>query len=122
MSSRVKSKSLAELEKIHTGALLRRRKVLLACEESFERSDQVEPSNSGMIEFKNTPEWQQAYQELKSALDTRENFPNKQERKSKEIAVSLQKHITRQISFQPMVARRGNPLTPFRIFTICVSV
>lgn len=82
MSSRVERKSLAELEAMHTGSLMSRRKALLKCEESFELSDQIEPSNSDTIEFKNTTEWQQAYQDLKSVLDTRENLPNKQERKA----------------------------------------
>ena len=82
MSSRVERKSLAELEAMHTGSLMSRRKALLKCEESFELSDQIEASNSGKIEFKNTTEWQQAYQDLKSVLDTRENLPNKQERKA----------------------------------------
>ncbi len=67
---------------MHTGSLMSRRKALLKCEESFELSDQIEPSNTDKIEFKNTVEWQQAYQDLKSVLDTRENLPNKQERKT----------------------------------------
>ena len=82
MSCRVKRKSLADLEAMHTGSLMSRRKALLKCEESFELSDQIEPSNSDKIEFKNTTEWKQAYQDLKSVLDTRENLPNKQERKA----------------------------------------
>lgn len=82
MSSRVEHKSLAELEAMHTGSLMSRRKALLKCEESVELSDQIEPSNTDKIEFKNTTEWQQAYQDLKSVLDTRENLPNKQERKA----------------------------------------
>ncbi len=82
MSGRVEPKSLAELEAMHTGSLMSRRKELLECEELFELSDQIEPSNSGKIEFKNTTEWHRAYQDLKSVLDTRENLPNKQERKT----------------------------------------
>ena len=82
MSSKVERKSLAELEEMHTGSLMSRRKALLKCEESFELSDQINPSNSSEIEFKNTVEWRQAYQDLKSVLDTRENLPNKQERKA----------------------------------------
>jgi len=82
MSSRVERKSLAELEIMHTGSLMSRRKALLKCEESFEMSDQIERSDSEEIEFKNTDEWQQAYKDLKSVLDTRENLPSKHEWKA----------------------------------------
>ena len=75
------------MEKMHTGSIMSRRAALLKCEESFEMSDrngyETKPnvSQTGLIEFKNTPEWQQAYKELKKVLSTRENVPNKQERK-----------------------------------------
>ena len=82
MSSMVERKSISELKGMHTRSLMSRRKALLKCEESFELSDQMEPTNSDMIEFKNTSEWQQAYQELKSVLGTRENLPSKLERKA----------------------------------------
>ncbi|KAA3637988.1 MAG: hypothetical protein DWP95_13560 [Proteobacteria bacterium] len=82
MANKVEPKSLAELESMHTGTLMTRRKALLKCDESFEASNQTKPSNSGMIEFKNTPQWQQAYKDLKTVLDTRENLPNKQQRKA----------------------------------------
>ncbi|MCX7545487.1 hypothetical protein [Marinicella gelatinilytica] len=82
MANKVEPKTLAELEKMHTGTLMTRRKALLKCDESFEVSNQTKPSNSGMIEFKNTPEWKKAYQDLKTVLDTRENLPNKQQRKA----------------------------------------
>ena len=59
-----------------------RRKALLACEESFEVSDQITRASSDLIEFKNTPEWNRAYSELKSVLSKRENVLNKQERKN----------------------------------------
>lgn len=82
MANQVEPKSLAELEAMHTGTLMNRRKALFKCDESFALSNQSKPSGSGMIEFKNTPEWQKAYKELKSVLDNRENLPNKQERKA----------------------------------------
>ena len=72
---------------MHTGSLMSRRAALLKCEESFEMSDrngyETKPnvSQAGLIEFKNTPEWQEAYKDLKKVLSTRENVPNKQERK-----------------------------------------
>jgi len=87
MSSKVEIKALEELEKMHTGTLMSRRAALLKCEESFEMSDrngyEAKPtvSQTGYIEFKETPEWQQAYKELKTVLSTRENVPSKQERK-----------------------------------------
>ena len=83
MSSRVEVKSLEELESMHTLALMKRRSALLKCDESLELSDQAElsSSGSGYIEFKDTPEWKQAYSELKSVLATREHVPDKKERK-----------------------------------------
>jgi len=87
MASKVKLKTLEELNKMHTGSLMSRRAALLKCEESFELSDrngyETKPniSETGFIEFKDSAEWQQAYTELKNVLSTRENMPNKQERK-----------------------------------------
>lgn len=88
MSSRVPIKSKDELLIMHTGSLMNRRKALLQCEESFEASDRVgyeeRPivSKSGMIEFKDCEEWKRAYNELKEILASRENIPNKIERKA----------------------------------------
>jgi len=87
MSSKVEIKTTEELNKMHTGTLMKRRAMLLKCEESFKSSDrfghETEPSvvEVGLIEFKETPEWQQAYEDLKNILVTRENLPNKEERK-----------------------------------------
>jgi len=72
---------------MHTGTLMTRRAALLKCKESFESSDRVgyeaRPSatSTGIIEFKDTDAWNRAYEDLKSVLATRENLPNKQERK-----------------------------------------
>ena len=82
MSNKVEPKILAELEAMHTGSLMSRRKALLKCDESFELSDQTTRSSSGLIEFKDTPEWKQAYQQLKEVLADREHVPNKLERKN----------------------------------------
>lgn len=87
MSSKVEIKTLEELHCMHIGTLMNRRAALLKCEETFEVSDRNNyetkplPKNTGFIEFKDTSEWQKAYEELKSILSTRENLPNKQERK-----------------------------------------
>lgn len=76
---------LTELEKMHTKALMSRRKALLTCEASFALSDRIghekpEPSDKlGYIEFKDTAEWQQAMQDVKAVLSNREHIPNKQE-------------------------------------------
>ena len=87
MSSKVEIRTLEELKNMHTGTLMSRRKALLKCEEAFEVSDSYNyenksiPNNTGFIEFKDSPEWEKAYKELKSVLSTRENIPNKKERK-----------------------------------------
>ena len=73
-----------ELSKLHVGTLMSRRDALLKCEESFELSDQfghTEVLQDGSIEFKNTIQWKQAYEELKMELSNRENVPSKFERK-----------------------------------------
>ena len=74
--------SKSDLEKMHTGTLMSRRNALLKCEESFEMSDQYEAAKSDGIEFKNTPQWKQAHQDIKAVLSTRENILKKQERKA----------------------------------------
>ena len=80
MPSEVKIIEATELESMHTGSLMTRRKKLLACEESFEVSDRygIEnepiPEETGYIEFKNSTEWKKAYKELKSVLSMRENY------------------------------------------------
>ncbi len=69
---------------MHTTSLMRRREGLLKCEESFEElGHATKPSfeHAGLIEFKNTLEWKQAYSELKAVLSNRGNIPNKRERK-----------------------------------------
>ncbi|WP_143557470.1 hypothetical protein [Solemya velum gill symbiont] len=83
MSSRVEFKTREQLEAMHTGSLMKRRDALLKCDESFKLSDQsvIPPIASAYIEFKDTPEWKQAYAELKSVLATREHVSSKKERK-----------------------------------------
>ncbi len=68
---------------MHTGTLMARRKALLECDESLEMSDKDEGYQpvDGIIEFKNTPEWKQAYDDLKSVLSSRGDVLNKQQRK-----------------------------------------
>jgi len=88
MASKVEVKSIDDLQKMHTGTLMNRRAALLKCEETFEMSDrngyETMPlaSDTGIIEFKDSPEWRQAYKDLKGILANRDNIPNKQERKA----------------------------------------
>jgi hypothetical protein len=83
MPSQVAIMTRDELESLHTGSLLTRRNRLLACEESFELSDRFgheekpDPQITGLIEFRDTPEWAEAYQDVKSILATREHVPRR---------------------------------------------
>lgn len=79
MPRTVALKSIDELESMHTGSLMSRRKALLQCKESSGPDARKRP---GVIEFKDSPEWQLAYSDLKQILSQRENVPNKQERKA----------------------------------------
>jgi hypothetical protein len=91
MPSKVKTISKEDLQNLHTGTLMKRRKKLLACEESFQLSDrfgyEVEPipDETGYVEFKDTEAWKLAYSELKEVLSNRENWPGKHERKTTRI-------------------------------------
>ncbi len=65
-----------ELIKLHTGTLIARRKALLQCEESLSASDRLPDYQveQGTIEFKQTKEWINAYQDLKMVLKNREHW------------------------------------------------
>lgn len=83
MASKVPIKTTQELEAMHTGTLMSRRKALLKCVETCAHSDQISHKpNNDTIEFKDTPEWRTASADVKTVLATRENIPNKQERKA----------------------------------------
>lgn len=82
MTYEVEHKTVAELEAMHTGTLMNRRKALLKCPEVSELPPEEKTLPFGKIRFKDTAVWQKAYQELKSVLDKREHLPNKQERKA----------------------------------------
>ena len=79
MPSKVKIIDKSELEKMHTGSLMTRRKALLACEESLAHSDREQnyKVESGYIEFKQDPNWELAHRELKEVLANREHWPRK---------------------------------------------
>ena len=76
---------------MHTRSLLARRNSLLACEDAFEKTDRVgyeekpDAEKSEYIEFKDSPYWEEAYKEVKKVLATRENLPNRNERKQMRI-------------------------------------
>ena len=64
-----------ELEALSTRRLLARLQRLRECEESLAVSDQTTRSESGTIEFKQTQEWVQAFQDVKQVLSRREHVP-----------------------------------------------
>lgn len=82
MGKKVEFKTLAELEAMHTGSLMKRRDALLQCTERPDRENAAASVGTGPIEFKDSPQWRQAYSDLKQVLDRREHLPNKQERKA----------------------------------------
>lgn len=95
MPSQVKIVAKNELDSMHTGTLLRRRTALLQCEDSVTASDRSDyqsspnPDETGWVEFKDQPQWRQAYGELKDVLATREhNIPTGQEKRSRRIKQS----------------------------------
>ena len=68
-----------ELERMPTKALLGRLKRLHQCEVSLKLSDLQEESfdTGGAIRFKETREWQTAYEDVKWVLSKREHIPRK---------------------------------------------
>lgn len=77
----VEHKTLDELEAMHAGTLMNRRKALLKCPETSGLAASQALPNAA-IGAKDTPSWKKAYSELKIVLDKREHLPNKQERKA----------------------------------------
>lgn len=71
-----------ELTVMSTRQLLARLKRLHQCEQSLESSDRDsnEMSLSDVIEFKESRQWQSAYQQLKELLAQREHLPRKKSR------------------------------------------
>ncbi|HZS09883.1 MAG TPA: hypothetical protein VFD58_33965 [Blastocatellia bacterium] len=66
---KILSMTLVELERLTTRQLLARLRCLQQCEESIELSDRGDGRTlPDTIEFKNTPEWSAAYQQLKDVL------------------------------------------------------
>ena len=68
--------SIEELEKLSTKQLLSRLRRLHQCEESVLLSDHDDVSyTSDAMQFKNTPEWKDAYENVKGLLSLREHVP-----------------------------------------------
>ena len=67
--------TLTELHTLHPGALLGRLKQLRRCEESLACSDRDE-ATPGLIEFKQSEEWRQAYADVKRALEAHGHISN----------------------------------------------
>jgi hypothetical protein len=65
--------SLTEIEALSTKQLLARLKRLHECEESLALSDRQAASGDGSIEFKQSPEWDSEYQNVKTTLAHREH-------------------------------------------------
>ncbi|NMT64375.1 putative bifunctional diguanylate cyclase/phosphodiesterase [Marinobacter orientalis] len=82
MAERIERMARSELEKLHTGTLMKRRQALLACPEPPEPVDPTEQAPRGDILYKHTPQWNEAYQDIKSVLAEREHVPNKAERRT----------------------------------------
>ncbi len=72
--------TIEKLQTYPTKRLLARLKYLRQCEQSFELSDKEEFErnlNVGIIEFKESVEWQTEYDKLKEILGTREHISKK---------------------------------------------
>jgi hypothetical protein len=68
--------SLEELEKLSAKQLLARLRQLNQCEESALLSDRDDASKTSVtIQFKDTPEWKAAYEQVKGLLSLREHIP-----------------------------------------------
>lgn len=66
-----------ELEALPTKRLLGRLKALRLCEESVQDSD-LDPTEIAALDginFKDEPQWREAYQDLKATLASREHVP-----------------------------------------------
>jgi len=73
--------SQRELEALPTSQLLGRLRRLHQCEQSLVQSDRESADDSGAIEFKESPEWILAFEELKTVLSRREHIPRGPEQK-----------------------------------------
>jgi hypothetical protein len=86
MAAKVIHMSTQELERMATGSLLARLRLLLACEEFADMSDEIgSPRDPGIIRFKSDPDWNSAHSEVKRVLAGREHLPTAAERAQKRL-------------------------------------
>ncbi|MDB4265202.1 hypothetical protein N9891_00475 [bacterium] len=79
-----------------TGSLLKRWKDLLSCEDSYEGSEKehdCEPILIDSIEFKESPQWRIAYQDVKKILAIREHIPRPAEKKARRLEKAAQRKL-----------------------------
>lgn len=69
--------STSELEALPTRQFLTRLKRLHQCERSLALSDRDFANDSGIIEFKESPEWVLAFEDLKRVLSGRDHIPRR---------------------------------------------
>lgn len=72
--------TLSELQKLHTGSLLRRLEHLRTLEESYEVGDWYPEERdaheaAGLIGVKNSERWRIAFRDVKTVLSDREHLP-----------------------------------------------
>jgi hypothetical protein len=73
--------SMEKLEALPTQRLLPRLRQLHQCEQSLAHSDRDCAEESGVIEFKESPGWILAFEELKKVLSRREHIPRRSAQK-----------------------------------------
>ena len=84
MAAKVTKMSAEDLEKMATGSLLARLRLLFACEEVADLSDEIgSHRDPAFIRFKDDPDWKSAHSEVKRVLAGREHLPTAAERAEK---------------------------------------
>lgn len=87
--------AFAELNKLHTGSLLARLKLLRSLQDSFDLSDWLPEERdaveaAGLIAFKETATWKAAFSDVKRLLDDREHMPRGSKEKRQQTAYQKQ--------------------------------
>jgi hypothetical protein len=103
MRSLVDPVAVETLPTLNTMQLMALRKRLLACEERVEDSDLssneielLESSAATPIRFKQDPRWEVLYRAVRAVLDTREQIPGGDQRRSdRQVRAKLQKTYDR---------------------------
>ncbi len=87
--------AIEDLEKLHTGSLLTRLKLLRSLQDSFELSDWLPEERdaveaAGLIAFKETAIWEAAFADVKQLLDDREHISRGSKEKRQHAAFQKQ--------------------------------